>query len=262
MTESDFLITGQYRRFIEFCDSCRSKRYIGVVYGKPGVGKTESARHYAQWHLIEPLLGKPSRHRLPPNELAGCTAAFYTPDVSVTAKRLHGGISILRNKFDDLIDQAVMWHGGNSERLEFQARRMNLLIVDEADRLKFQALEQLRDLYDRTNLGIVLMGMPGFQKKLSRYPQLYSRVGFLYEFKPLSKEEARAFIAQKWQHLGLPLSADDAVSSAIVRITNGNFRSLHRVFTEIERLQKLNCLPVVTPEVIETARQTLLLGAT
>lgn len=100
MTDTDFLITAQYRRFIEFCESCRSKRYIGVVYGKPGVGKTQSARHYARWHLIEPLLGKPSRHRVPSSELAQCTTAFYTPDVSVTAKRLQSGVSLLRNNFD------------------------------------------------------------------------------------------------------------------------------------------------------------------
>jgi DNA polymerase III delta subunit len=91
---------------------------------------------------------------------------------------------------------------------------------------------------------------------------LYSRVGFIYEFKPITNDEVRLFIAQKWQQLGLPLSADDAVSSTIVRMVNGNFRSLQRIFTEIERLQKLNCLPIITPEVVETARQSLLLGAT
>jgi len=58
----------------------------------------------------------------------------------------------------------------------------------------------------------------------------------------------------------MPLDADAAVSTAIMRVCNGNFRSLHRVFTEIERLQKLNCLPAITPDVVETARQALLLG--
>jgi len=262
MNDSEFLITGEYRRFIEFCESCRSKQYIGVVYGKPGVGKTKSARQYTRWYLIEPLLGKPEHRRIPSSELANCTAGFYTPDVYVTAKRLHSNVLRLRNKFDEVIDQAIMWHGNDYARSQYKAKRMDLLVVDEADRLKFQALEHLRDLYDRGNLGIVLMGMPGFQKKLSRYAQLYSRVGFIYEFKPITNDEVRIFIAQKWQQLGLPLSADDAVSSTIVRMVNGNFRSLHRIFTEIERLQKLNCLPIITPEVVETARQSLLLGAT
>ena len=44
-------------------------------------------------------------------------------------------------------------------------------------------------------------------------------------------------------------------------ISNGNFRVLNRIFPEIERLQKLNCLTLITPDLVETARQGLLLGA-
>jgi DNA transposition AAA+ family ATPase len=55
---------------------------------------------------------------------------------------------------------------------------------------------------------------------------------------------------------------DTQAVAAIARITSGNFRLLHRLFVQIGRILKINGLSVITEDVVEAARSTLVIGAT
>jgi DNA transposition AAA+ family ATPase len=127
-------------------------------------------------------------------------------------------------------------------------------------------LEQMRDIYDRAGVGMVLIGMPGLERRLARYAQLYSRVGFVHPFRPLSADELRFILEQKWRELGLmaDLTEFDDVEAmtAIIRITGGNFRLVQRLFAQMARIMDINHLEHVTKEVVEAARDSLVIGTT
>lgn len=258
---ASFLLTSQYRRFAEICNTSQTAKFISLFFGRTGLGKTECALHYAQWRAVEPLLYMTPGARKIPSSMIHCTAAVYTPDVGATLKIVQSGIAGLRNRFDELVDQAACCHGFDVGSY-YPHKHLKLLIIDEADRLTFGAFELIRDLYDRTPLSILLIGSPGIDRRLKRsgYGQLHSRLTLAYEIQTLTKEEMRLFISLKWKELNLPLTADDAVSAAIMRLAHGNLRVLHRIFAEMKRLQRLNCLQIITPELVEVARGGLLLG--
>jgi DNA transposition AAA+ family ATPase len=307
----DFVITKEHQRFVEFCDACRRYRYIGVCYGPPGVGKTLSARHYANWPLIEACSPYSFASDAELAALVGSQTVYYTPKVVNSPRQIEQDIQLWRNRLraiplavirrekEEALEVARQQDMANQEEFFLQtietlyappAERpakpasqvfrvaktyaqkyeetpepTTLLMIDEADRLKTAGLEQVRDIFDQGDIGVVLIGIPGLEKRLSRYPQLYSRVGFVHAFRPLSAAGVHDLFRHQWLPAGIVLPDeglhDEAVMASIIRITGGNFRLLHRLLTQIARLAEINALSRVTREVVEAARESLVIGA-
>ncbi len=288
-----FVETKSYRRFGEMCDACRRARVVGLGYGPPGTGKTEAAKQYAQWSqfniavvlfpvravraakqyaqwsqfkpfLPEPLITFTGRSTADA-PLQECRTVFYTPSVSASVARIEKEVMTVFAAFSYLVEAANQHHQGKEEFLVTRrfSQLIELLIVDKANRLKDAGLELMRDFADRGEFGLVLLGMPGLEKRIMRAPQLYSRVGFAQEIEPLSDEETRDFLHKRWNHRIQAYSddfTDKEALAAILRISKGNIRLIERLMMQTEHVLAANQLQVVTKEVVETARHNLIIG--
>ena len=263
LVEQPFLATREHARFVEFAEACAHYRYIGVCHGRPGVGKTRSAREfssfpdlgeYAVLRPIAALLGE---------KVARCRAVFYTVSVSNTPKTIDAvlGLNLIKLGYARLTVA-----GGSQDEITHDAARIAcpLVIVDEADRLTIKSLEHLRDMADRHGFGLILMGMPGLEKRLARYAQLYSRIGFVHEFKPLTETEMRLLLATHAGDFGISFDPAqlDAIEAqaAVIRITRGNFRLMERLFAQMRRIMTLNRVEEVTADIVQAARDCLVIG--
>jgi DNA transposition AAA+ family ATPase len=152
---------------------------------------------------------------------------------------------------------------GQSEVASTSRDPTALLVIDEADRLRVAGLEQVRNIFDHGGIGLVLIGMPGIEKRLARYPQFYSRIGFVHEFRPLAAKQVSRLLEQRWTPPGVRLSQrplEPETVAAIIRITGGNFRLLNRLLTQMERILEINALQEVTKALVEAAPESLVIG--
>jgi len=98
-----FVETLEHRRFGEFCDACSRYRYIGLCYGRPGIGKTLSARRCSRWDCFENVDPNPYAIR---NEalvaLIGVKTIYYTTPVVNTPRRIYDDISRLSSQLRSL----------------------------------------------------------------------------------------------------------------------------------------------------------------
>jgi hypothetical protein len=71
-------------------------------------------------------------------------------------------------------------------------------------------------------------------------------------------------LTHHWDQIGRTLGADDFADTeavaAVHRITGGNFRLVERLLGQIQRVLEINQLRTITSEVVDAARDTLVIG--
>jgi hypothetical protein len=99
--------------------------------------------------------------------------------------------------------------------------------------------------------------MPGIEKRIARFPQLYSRIGFVHEFRPLGAAEVQELLERCWTPpvVTLPDSGfTPVVVARLVRITGSNLRLLTRLLTQVERVLGVNDTQVIPVDIESTSR--------
>jgi DNA transposition AAA+ family ATPase len=129
-----------------------------VITGAPGIGKTEAACAYARSNAnVYKIVCEPTID----------TIGALLSIISAALGIFHGGA---KHRISRAI--AAKFAGTNA-----------LLVVDEAQHLSSQQLDQLRTYYDQCRIGIALVGNPAVIQRLeggarrAEYAQLFRRVG-------------------------------------------------------------------------------------
>lgn len=256
-----FLESVSHFNFVELATVCREERKIGLCFGKPGIGKTLSAKKFCNWQVVEATLASKNGVPLEPETMMLCDSAYYLPSITVSAPRLKNELSLLKNKFDDAFLRAVNWHKPADWASEIQNQHLKLIIVDEAFRLKYQALEQLRDIQEEWNVGLLLIADPGFERSLGRMWHFSVRVAHAEELRPLTVAETARYTDKQLEIMNLPKPPEE-VYALIYWYTQGVMRSLANLFSMIARILKINedVVTEITRDVVETAREMMMFG--
>lgn len=127
-----------------------------------------------------------------------------------------------------------------------------VLIVDEVDYLtmdKNKSIEILRDIHDKTNVPVVLVGMTNAHSRLKKFSHLYDRLSEIVKFERFSKADIKTIVKE--------LSEIELTDCAIKYIYSNlnRFRQIVKVINKAETIAKANGLCSIDEILIKEAIQ-------
>ncbi len=182
---------------------------MALVYGEPGLGKSRAALWWAA----------------------------NNNGVLVTAKQSMSARWLLEDIVKELGDSPMYRTSELFEQIVKELiSRPRVLLVDEIDYLATDkcAIEILRDIHDRTQNPIILIGMSMADKKLRRYKHLYDRFSEILHFEPFSCDDLKTLITELSE-----VKITDEAMEFIYK--NGNrFRQIVKLIDKAEKTAQRN----------------------
>jgi type II secretory pathway predicted ATPase ExeA len=143
----------------------------------------------------------------------------------------------------------------------FQYQRNALLVIDEAQKLSFELLEEIRllsniETADKKLINIFLVGQPELNEKLSQptCKPLLQRISIRYHIKPLDLEGTQEYIATRFKVAGAENGHKifpETVTKAIHQYSEGYPRMINILADNALLLGYSKGKKIITPDMVE-----------
>lgn len=221
-----FVKTNNVKRFITMMNNLQNRAEgvpgMALVYGEPGLGKTQTINWWA----------------------------FKNNAILVRCTQLMSARWLLSEILEEM-GEIYGYKIPDCFKLVVRNLLVNpqIIIIDEVDYLTVdsRAVETLRDIHDKTNVPIVLVGMINAKSRLKKFNHLYDRLSEIVKFEKFSKNDIKTIVQE--------LSEVEMTDCAIRYIyTNLNrFRQIVKVINKAEIIAKANGLNSIDEILIKEA---------
>lgn len=198
---------------------------MGLVYGEPGLGKTQAIKWWA----------------------------FKNDAILIRCNQMMSARWLLKEILDYMSEiKPYSISDSFNEVIRNLILTPRVLIVDEVDYLtmdKNKSIEILRDIHDKTNIPVVLVGMTNAHSRLKKFSHLYDRLSEIVKFERFSKADIKTIVKE--------LSEIELTDCAIKYIYSNlnRFRQIVKVINKAETIAKANGLSSIDEILIKEAIQ-------
>ena len=218
-----FVKTTNVKNFIGLVENLINKPKnipkMGLVYGEPGLGKSQTAL----W------------------------LACKYDGIYLRASNLMTGRWLLEELIKEL-DEIPRFLTSDNFNIVVKKLKQNpqMIFIDEIDYLinNYKTIETLRDIHDKTDCPIIFIGMGLAHRKLERYKHLYDRFSEILKFETFGVNDLSQIIGQLSE---IPF-APDAIE--YIHSKFNRFRQIIQLINQMEIFAKDNNLSETNMEVI------------
>lgn len=205
LNRKNYVALKQVQVLHDWLEGKRQSRQSGRIVGESRTGKTMGCKAYISRHKHTEKAG------LPPI----VPVAYIHANQECTAKELFR--SIIENLKYQIPKGTVAEMRDRTFRI-LKACGVEMLIIDEADRLKPKTFAEVRDIFDKLEISVILVGTDRLDAVIQRDEQVYNRFPSCYQFGCLSNEDFPQTV-EIWEKLILKLPVASNLKSQTMLTT-------------------------------------------